>query len=288
MESLEKKYRLPETIGEAGGRRNSSLAIALILLPGERCKDAFLFHDFCRAVDDIADSTTLGAAEKRRVLGAWFEALQPGGEVNLPSDFLELIARRNLDRHLLCEIIRGMQMDIETEHRRYATFDELRLYCWRVASAVGLVSARIFGAHGGSVSRYAEELGIALQLTNILRDVAEDAVMNRIYLPSEDLARFGVNESEILSKTSSPAMTHLLSHQADRADSHFAKAELAWSEMSPNQKRLMRPARLMGAIYRNLLLQMHRDRYDVFGTRYRVGRFCKLYNLAKIALLHRN
>jgi len=77
----------------------------------------------------------------------------------------------------------------------------------------------------------------------------------------------------------------LLSHQADRADSHFAKAELAWSEMSPNQKRLMRPARLMSAIYRNLLLQMHRDRYDVFGKRYRVGRLSKLFTLARIALL---
>ena len=193
--------------------------------------------------------------------------------------------RRNLDRHLLGEIIRGMQMDIDTEDRRYATFQELRLYCWRVASAVGLVSAQIFGAHGGSVARYAEELGIALQLTNILRDVAEDALMNRIYLPSEDLARFGVNETEILSGTPSPAMTHLLSHQADRADSHFAKAELAWSEMSPNQKRLMRPARLMSAIYRNLLVQMHRDRYDVFGKRYRVGRLSKLFTLARIALL---
>ena len=285
MESLEKKYVLPRNLGKAISRRNSNLAIALILLPWERSKDAFLFHDFCRTVDDIADSTILGPEEQRRALDSWLQALQPGEEVKLPSDFLELIERRNLDRHLLGEIIRGMQMDIDTEDRRYATFQELRLYCWRVASAVGLVSAQIFGAHGGSVARYAEELGIALQLTNILRDVAEDALMNRIYLPSEDLARFGVNETEILSGTPSPAMTHLLSHQADRADSHFAKAELAWSEMSPNQKRLMRPARLMSAIYRNLLLQMHRDRYDVFGKRYRVGRLSKLFTLARIALL---
>ena len=200
----------------------------------------------------------------------------------MPSDFLELIARRNLDRHLLGEIIGGMRMDIDTEHRRYANFEELRLYCWRVASAVGLVSAQIFGAQGDSVARYAEELGIALQLTNILRDVAEDALMNRIYLPGEDLARFGVNESEILSRTSSPAMIHLLSHHADRADSHFAKAELAWSGMTPNQKRLMRPARLMSAIYRNLLLQMHRGRYDVFGERYRVSPIQKLLIMLRV------
>ena len=167
-----------------------------------------------------------------------------------------------------------MLMDVgNTEHNRYASFEELRTYCLRVASAVGLLSTQIFGAQGSAVESYATDLGIAMQLTNILRDVAEDAAVCRIYVPQEDLRRFGVIEEEILNADGgipSPAMTHLLNHQAERADSYFAKAELAWSEMTVNQRRLMRPARLMSAIYRDILLQMHRDRYDVFAKRYRV------------------
>lgn len=185
-----------------------------------------------------------------------------------------MIIRRQLDRRLLSEILLGMRMD--TEQNRYASFDELRRYCWRVASAVGLLSGELFGARGLAVKRYAEELGIALQLTNILRDVGEDGAMNRIYLPQEDLERFGVTEQEILEKKPSPAMTHLLNFQAERADAYFAKAELAWSEMTRNQRRLMRPARLMSAIYRDLLLQMHHDRYDVLQRTYRVSRFKKI------------
>jgi phytoene synthase len=175
---------------------------------------------------------------------------------------------------------------MDTERNRYQTIDELIPYCHRVASAVGLVSATIFGATGVAVERYAEELGIALQLTNILRDVAEDAEMDRLYIPREDLERFGVSEEEILREGNgipSPAMIHLLNHQAERADSRFAKAELAWTEMSANQRRLMRPARLMSAIYRDLLLQMHRDRYDVFAKRYRVSGLKKVFLLLRVA-----
>ena len=171
---------------------------------------------------------------------------------------------------------------MDTERNRYASFGELEIYCRRVASAVGLISARIFGATGAVVDRYAECLGIALQLTNILRDVAEDAVAGRIYIPLEDLERFGVTEEDILQSLSSPMMTHLLNHQAERADSWFAKAELAWSDMSNNQRRLLRPARIMSALYRDILLQMHQDRYDVFAKRYRVSVFRKSLFLLRV------
>jgi len=264
---------LPGRLTGSISRRHSNLALGLILLPGSRRRDAFLFHDFCRLVDDIADSGELTLTEKQAHLHAWLEGVQAGGEQKLPSDFREMILRRSLDRHLLSEILRGMLMD--TEQSRYAGFGELRTYCLRVASAVGLLSAEIFGAKGPAVESYATDLGIALQLTNILRDVAEDAAVDRIYLPQEDLERFEVSEQEIMGSIPSPAMTHLLNHQAERADSYFAKAELAWSEMSVNQKRLMRPARLMSAIYRDILLQMHRDRYDVLAKRYRVPLFRK-------------
>lgn len=263
-------------------RFRSSLALALILLPRRSREDAFLFHDFCRAVDDIADGDNLNLSEKQILLDAWLHALQPGAEPCLPYSFREMVYRRQLDRHLLSEIVRGMRMD--TEQNRYERFESLHVYCWRVASAVGITCARIFGADGTAVERYAEELGIALQLTNILRDVSEDACMGRIYLPLEDLHRFGVSEDEILKLSPSPAATHLFNHHAERADSFFAKAEVAWSNMTANQRRLMKPARLMSAIYRDLLLQMHRERYDVFHYRYRVSALKKVLLASMMAM----
>jgi phytoene synthase len=271
---LSSRMSLPLRLAGYAGRRHSNLALALILLPEDRRRDAFLFHDFCRAIDDLADTGTESAETKLASLDDWVTALRPGEEEKLPVDFTKMIRRRDLDRRLLTQIVLGMKMDVDPEGKpvRYLNFEELRGYCWRVASAVGLLSATIFGAEGDAVERYAGELGLALQLTNILRDVAEDATMNRIYLPLEDLARFGVLETDILEGRDSPMMTHLLNHQAERADSYFARAELAWSAMSLNQRRLMRPARLMSAIYRDLLLQMHQDRYDVLQKNYRVSK----------------
>ena len=264
-------------------RRGSNLVLGLFLLPGERRRDALLFSDFCRTVDDLADLPGNPPERKKELLDGWLEALNPGNEEALPADFRNMVARRDLDRELLREIVRGMLMDVgDAEQTRYATFKDLEIYCRRVASAVGLLSVRIFGAHGATVEHYAEQLGVALQLTNILRDIAEDASVGRIYIPREDLERFGVTEREVLESKSSPSMTHLLNHQAERADSYFAKAELAWSEMSVNQHRLMRPARFMSALYRDLLLQMHRDRYDVLAKRYRVPTLRKLLLLIRV------
>jgi phytoene synthase len=280
MESPQASTAIPRKLRSAVRRRPSNLLPALLLLSSGRRNDALLLGAWCRLVDDIADSASLTPAMKVTALESWLRALSPGHEKELPEDFLEMIRRRNLDRDLLREIVRGMLMD--TGRVRFATFGDLEPYCRRVASAVGLVSARIFGAEGAGVERYAEHLGIALQLTNILRDVAEDAGMDRIYLPLEDLERFGVTEQDILQGNSTPAMIHLLNHQAERADSWFAKAETAWSELSANQRRLMRPARLMSAVYRELLLAMHRDRYDVFAGRYSVSTPRKLALLLRV------
>ena len=283
MEETKALPKIPRKLRGAVRRRPSNLIPALLLLPSDRRRDALLLGEFCRIVDNLADDPDLPAERKKAALESWLQSLAPEHSEELPADFSEMIGRRRLDRHLFSEIVQGMLMD--TRHTRYATFRELLPYCLRVASAVGLLSARLFGAEGAVVDRYAEELGVALQLTNILRDVAEDASLERIYIPLEDLERFGVSEWEILEGCSSQAMTHLLNHQAERADSWFAKAESAWSEMTANQRRLMRPARLMSAIYRDLLLQMHRERYDVFAKRYRVSGCRKLLILLRAMTL---
>ncbi|MEI6082200.1 MAG: squalene/phytoene synthase family protein, partial [Verrucomicrobiota bacterium] len=255
MESSTPALSIPRRLRGSRPRRSSNLIPALLLLPGDRCADAILFGEWCRLVDDIADSRSLEVTKKQNSLESWLSAIEFRNEtsIRLPEDFEAMIQRRNLDRNFLAEIVRGMLMDIgDPEQKRYATFKDLEIYCRRVASAVGLTSAQIFGAQGAEVESYAEQLGIALQLTNILRDVAEDAGMGRLYIPLEDLERFGISEKDILQSRHSPEITHLLNHQAERADSYFAKAELAWAEMSVNQRRLMRPARLMSAIYRDL------------------------------------
>lgn len=285
MEPMPTHPTIPKNLRGTMRHRSSNLIPALLLLPAERRRDALLLGEWCHLVDDITDDPALPAQEKRAILERWLNSLLPGKEDLLPADFRDLIARRNLERQLLVEVVQGMLMDLGKHDQgevRFATFPDLELYCRRVASAVGLLSARIFGGEGPMVERYAEQLGIALQLTNILRDVAEDGAMDRIYLPLEDLGRFGVAEEALLRGDISPAMTHLLHHQAERADSWFAKAETSWSELDRHQRHLLRPARLMSSLYRELLLAMHRDRYDVFAKRYSVPPLRKLMLLLRV------
>jgi phytoene synthase len=260
----------------------SNLGVTLYLLPRARRKDAFLFYTFCHNLDHCVDDSFFSHTEKEKLLQTALEKIQETTIITelkkenllIPLRFQEMISRRHLDRTVLCEIIRGMQMDFTIN--RYHTFEELRHYAWRVASAVGLISAELFGATGEAVAQYAEHLGMALQLTNILRDVAEDAARGRIYLPLEDLERFNVTEKEILQATPRPQAIHLFDYQAERALSFFAKATLAWKEIAPQERLLMRPARLMEAIYRELLQKMSADRYDLFHKCYRVGLFKKI------------
>ena len=240
----------------------SNLAIALYLLPSSRRKDALLFYKLCQSMDECIDQASLKEQEKEHFLKTAFDPLA------------SIIDRYDINKDHLSEMIHGMEMDLSI--KRYLTFDHLRLYAWRVASTVGLVCTKLFGASGFYSNEYAEALGLALQFTNILRDVAEDAARGRIYLPLEDLARFNVTENEILSSTGSPQMIHLFDHQGKRALSFFAKSEIAWKKMSSQERLAMAPARLMEAIYRTLLQKMDQDRYDLFHQRYRVMIFTKI------------
>lgn len=256
----------------------SNLGIALFFLPHKQRKDALLFYTFCRIIDDIADSCILSDWEKKKELITWIKLISGNTDdsdqydpkfLKLLSDFSEMIERRKINRDQLSEIIHGVEMDLKIH--RYATFKDLELYLWRVASVVGLISAQLFGAQSQAVNEYAEKLGAALQLTNILRDVAEDAAMDRIYLPLDELTRFQVSEEELLKATPSPQAIHLFNYQAERALSYFVKTERAWEKLTRHEQRLMRPARFMEAIYRELLQTIQRDRYDLFHQHYKVG-----------------
>ena len=256
------------------GRKASNLAFALRILPAERRRDALVFYRFCRTLDDIADSTELSDVEKSAALDAWRRTLEGSGQA--PSDLEDIITRYEIKRSLLLEIFAGIQADLTTH--RYATFEELRRYCWRVASAVGLVSIRIFGCTRPESEAYAESLGLALQWTNILRDVGEDAANGRIYLPQEDLARFGVAEADLLAGKMSPEFLKLMHFQAGRAADFFAGARHA---LPYEDRRTLLPAEIMREIYFRLLLRMRRDGFRVFKKRYRLGRLQKMWIIAR-------
>ena len=265
----------PLQLASEAGAKKSNLAFALWTLPPDRRKDALVFYDFCRVVDDIADEDIRTAEEKRELLGRWKTALKTGK--GLPEPLAHIIKRHNLDRDLMREIILGVEMDIEP--RRYEKFDDLKAYCWRVACAVGLVSLDLFGARGKKAREYAEHLGYALQITNILRDVAEDAAIGRIYLPIGDLYRFGVSEEKILEGSPDGNFTGLMRYEAQRAYDLFTQAREALS--SPIDQALV-PAETMRAIYEKILSRMARDNFRVFHKRYRVATWQKVLIMGRV------
>jgi len=258
-------------------RSKSNLALAFVSLGKERRHDITTFYAFCRVIDDIADSSKLSVAEKTKGLAAWREWLvRPGAnEDSIASAVRALMAKYHLAPAMLEEIIAGVEMDLSIS--RYPTFEDLRLYCYRVASAVGLVSIEIFGYRNPRCCEYAVELGLALQTTNIIRDVGKDMREGRIYLPQDEMARFGYSESELLSATHNPAFVALMEFQAQRSHNFF---ESAAALLPPKDRRSMIAAEIMGSVYRSLLRRMEADRFRVYEREYRLNRLQKAGHVA--------
>src|SRR6266853_2082263 len=202
----------------------SNLALAFISLGRERKRDINIFYAFCRVVDDIADSSELNVAERRQRLAAWREMLRSTipGEPALAHEVRCLIDKYSLSIEMLEEIISGVEMDLSIS--RYATFEELRVYCYRVASVVGLVSIEIFGYRNPACKEYALQLGLALQMTNIIRDIGKDLRNSRIYLPHEDLARYEYSEAELEDRQYNERFVSLMEFEAQRARQFFSSA----------------------------------------------------------------
>jgi 15-cis-phytoene synthase len=242
----------------------SNLAFALRFLPGRKKHDAMVFFRFCRTIDDIADDPAVPLEQRRSGLEDWRRAI---GQRSHP-ELEKLIEAYSIDRGLLLEILEGCASDLEPV--RFRTIADLESYCWRVACATGLVSIRIFGCRDARSEIYAAHLGHALQLVNILRDLGEDARRGRIYLPLEDLARFGVDEREILEEHPGPGFQALMAFQAGRARMRFAAAIPPEHDL-----RALRPARVMAGVYRAILDKLERERFPVFARVARLGRLEK-------------
>src|SRR5262245_30569162 len=247
----------------------SNLALAFVSLGRERKRDITIFYAFCRVVDDIADSTDLSVIEKRDRLANWRKLLRAGvpDEPLLARDVRELMHKYSLSPDMLEEIIAGVEMDLDVA--RYPTFKELRGYCYRVASAVGLVSIEIFGYRNPRCRDYAIDLGLALQMTNIIRDVWKDSQAGRIYLPTEDLARFHYSEADLAKRQYNERFIQLMQFEAARAREFFGRAV---AELPPEDRRAMAPAEIMRSIYRALLRRIELDKFRVFEKEYRLSK----------------
>jgi len=247
----------------------SNLALAFVSLGRERKRDITVFYAFCRVVDDIADSTELSVTEKRVHLANWRQMLRTSapGEPLLARDVRQLMDKYSLPPEMLEEIISGVEMDLRI--LRYPTFKELRVYCYRVASAVGLVSIEIFGYRNLGCREYAINLGLALQMTNIIRDVWKDFQAGRIYLPQEDLVRFHYSEADLTKREYNDRFLQLMEFEASRAREFFSRAA---AELPAEDRRAMAPAEIMASIYRALLRRIELDKFRIFEKEYRLSK----------------
>ena len=243
----------------------SSFYYAFLFLPPDRRRAITALYAFCREVDDVVDETSESQVAAAKL--AWWR-----GEVaNLFAGRPQHPVTRALEPHRdnyglsaarLNEIIDGMEMDLQQS--RYLDWAGLEAYCYRVASVVGLLAAGIFGYRDARTLDYAKNLGIAFQLTNIIRDVGEDARKNRVYLPVEDLQRYGVPAGDILHARETPEFRSLMQFEADRARGFYAAAMCA---LPAADRRAQRPGLIMAAIYRALLDEIQRAGFRVLTER---------------------
>jgi len=243
--------------------RDTSFSYSFLVLPAEQRQAIGVVWDFCRAVDDAVDEAadeTSGAVaigKWRDEVGRLFGAaapLTPQGQNLEP-----IVTAFSLSRPPFDDLVDGVEMDLR--NKQYQTFDELAGYCRRVASTVGLICIEIFGARDSRARDYAFNLGLALQLTNIIRDVAVDLRNGRIYLPQEDLARFGVTEADLRAAVVNGPMRLLLAHQCQRARRFYTAAAQAMPHADAH--RLV-AAEIMGGIYFEILQRIERRGFDVF------------------------
>lgn len=245
----------------------SNLALAFVMLPKARRDAMSVLYAFCREVDDVADEEQVPTEKRREQLGAWREDVRRATDDGAPqfavNRELQPVAKQfHLPFSLFDELIQGCEMDLEK--KRYENYEELELYCYRVASVVGLLSIEIFGYRNSKSRDYAIYLGKALQLTNILRDVRTDAERGRIYLPQSELARFKVTEREILNFEYSDRFRALSESVAARAK-HFY--QLARETLPPEDRRSMVAAELMGSVYWRLFRKLERQQFNVLGPK---------------------
>jgi phytoene synthase len=249
-------------------RSGSNFYHSFLFLPPARRDAMYAVYAFCREVDSVVDDAPLGS-DPREQLQRWRDELNAAylGIATFPVtiSLAEHVRRLEIPQKLFEELLAGVEMDLTT--RRYATFDDLRLYCYRVASVVGLICLKVFGTRAPLASEYAINLGIAFQLTNILRDLGADAERGRIYLPQEDLTRFGYRDQDLLTRTYSPSFLELMRFECERTRKFYEAARRAAQLLPAADRRALTVAEIMRAVYARILGRIESSGYRVFGRR---------------------
>lgn len=250
----------------------SNFYYSFAFLPKPKREAMYTVYAFCKAVDSAVDEPPAGSDPKEE-LRRWRAELDLvyAGEPTWPLMIsLAHHARRlSIPKAYFEELIKGVEMDLATT--RYGTFEELSLYCYRVASIVGLICLHIFGPTSAHAQDYAVDLGMAFQLTNILRDLATDAGQGRVYIPQEDLKRFGYSDAELLGRKESPHLYEMIRFEAQRARMYYAKAQAALVSLPSKDRRALTVAEIMRAVYSTILERIERPDHAVFGPRVRLS-----------------
>ncbi|HPN37290.1 MAG TPA: presqualene diphosphate synthase HpnD [Melioribacteraceae bacterium] len=254
----------------------SSFFYAFNLLPKPKRDAMNAVYAFCRKTDDIIDEGNEPDEIKYERLRKWrieFEkSISGNSSYPLLNKVADIIKQFNIPIEPFFELIIGMEMDLQ--NKRYLSFDDLVKYCYRVASTVGLMCIEIFGYKNKSTIDYAVNLGLALQMTNILRDVKVDAEKNRIYLPQEDLLETGYTEQDLFANVYNDKFIELMKKNANRAHNYFEKADYY---LDPKDKSGLFPARAMQHIYYSLLKKIEKKNYDVYSQKISVSKLEKVY-----------
>ena len=284
MDSLARSYEYCRQVARTQAR---NFYYSFKVLPPEKQAAMCAIYAFMRFSDDLSDDDTADESRKAR-MSRWREALdrvfegEYGDSLILPA-FHDVTRRYEIPRRFFHELIDGTEMDLTTT--RYETFDELYKYCYRVASVVGFVCIHVWGFEGGeSAYAPAEACGIAFQLTNILRDVKEDAGRGRIYLPQEDLKRFGCREESLLAPHADSAFVRMMEFEVSRAREHYEKARPLIHLLSPDGKAAFT---VMYRIYQGLLDRIQAGGYDVLRRRARLSSLRKVGIMAQVWTSHR-
>ncbi|MBX3301982.1 MAG: presqualene diphosphate synthase HpnD [Nitrospira sp.] len=246
----------------------SNFYYSFLFLPKAKREAMYTVYAFCKAIDSAVDEPAAGSNPKEE-LTHWRNELDAvySGTPTTPImvSLAHHVKSMRIPKAYFEELIKGVEMDLF--NNRYVTFDELSLYCYRVASVVGLICLHIFGVTSARAQDYAVALGMAFQLTNILRDVGTDAGERRIYLPLEDLRKWNYAEKSMLNRSYSPEFCALMEYEASRAHHYYQRADAALNALSPEERRALTVAEIMRGIYSRILDQIERSNYRVFGPR---------------------
>lgn len=259
---------IEENISRQSG---SSFYYTFLFLPENKRRAMHTIYAFCRITDDIADSPDESDEEKLAKLDEWKDelsrALNNHSKFNLLNSLSKVIKDFNMSILPFYDLIEGVRMDLTK--KRYSTFEELKIYCYRVASTIGLMTIELFGFKNPASREYAYYLGIAMQLTNIIRDIKFDVEQNRIYLPQEDLVKYNYSDEELIKLTYNEAFINLMKFEVERAEHYYQKADTFFH---PDDHKVLAMGRAMHEIYYNVLQKIKKNNFNVFDKNNNLGK----------------